>query len=89
MKGKISKNVPTYIIEMKNRAINDAFLEIFSFNPHAFWLQALEANSNKNQIAIVFVDFASITLLYFKDIDIDISTNIRLHFHLLLFLNNF
>ena len=35
----------------------------------------------KNQIAIVFVDFASITLLYFKDKDIDISTNIRLHFH--------
>ena len=66
---------------MKNRAINDAFLEIFPFNPLAFWLQALEANSNKNQIAIVFVDFASITLLYFKDKDIDISTNIRLHFH--------
>ena len=65
---------------MKNRAINDAFLEIFSFNPHAFWLQALEANSNKNQIAnCFFVDFASITLLYFKDIDI--STNTRLHFH--------
>ena len=35
----------------------------------------------KNQIAIVFVDFASITLLYFKDIDKDISTNTRLHFH--------
>ena len=41
------------------------FLKFFPFNPHAFWLQALEANSNKNQIAIVFVDFASITLLYF------------------------
>ena len=58
------------------------FLRFFPFNPHAFWLQALEANSNKNQIAnCFFVDFASITLLYFKDKDIDISTNTRLHFH--------
>ena len=58
-------------------------MKFFPFNPHAFWLQALEANS-------VIVDFASITLLYFKDIDIDISTNTRhLFIHLLLFLNNF
>ena len=62
------------------------FLKFFPFNPQAFWLQALEANNNKkNQIPIVFVDFASITLLYFKDIDIDISTNIRLPFHSFIF----
>ena len=55
---------------MKNRAINDAFLEIFSFNPHAFWLQALEANSNnliRTKLQLFFLDFASITLLYFID----------------------
>ena len=65
------------------------FLKFFPSIHMPFGCKLLRQTAIRTKLQIVFVDFASITLLYFKDIDIDISTNIRLHFHLLLFLNNF
>ena len=67
------------------------FLKFFPFNPHAFWLQALEANSNKNQIAIVFLWILPRLHYFILKIKIQIFLRIQdyLFIHLLLFLNNF